>query len=69
MAEDPTPVPKAASADLAQSPDGAQPRIKAAIRAWRDEHIANGPIARETACWNQLEAALEALAASISKEI
>ncbi len=44
-------------------------RIAAAIRKWRDEVIANGPIARETACWNHLDAALDPLAAAILKEI
>jgi hypothetical protein len=49
--------------------DDQRARIIAAIRRWRDEAIANGPIARATACWNHLDAALEPLAAAICKEI
>jgi hypothetical protein len=70
MAEDPTPAAAAAASDAPEAPiQGAETRIRTAVRAWRDEHIAGGPIARTTACWNQLEAALDALTASISKEI
>lgn len=58
-APEPTP---AAQPDLEQ-------RIAAAIRAWRDDLIAGGPIARATECWNHLEAALAHLAKSILKEI
>lgn len=69
MAEDLTPAAAAAPADPAPPLGVAEARVLAAIRAWRDQHIAGGPIARTTACWNQLEAALQALAASICKEI
>ena len=44
-------------------------RLWAAIRAWRDIHIAAGPIARATDCWNHLDAALTGLVQSILKEV
>jgi hypothetical protein len=44
-------------------------RIESAIRAWRDELIAGGPIARITECWNHLEQSLQHLAAAIMKEL
>ena len=44
-------------------------RIDSAIRAWRDELIAGGPIARVTECWNHLEQCLAHLTASIMKEL
>jgi hypothetical protein len=63
MADDTTVgAPAPAKSDL-------ESRVLAAIHAWRDELIANGPIARATECWNHLEAALGHLAASILKEI
>lgn len=64
MAENSTP---AAAASVA-APDR-QARIEAVVRIWRDEHIANGAIARDTGCWNQLQTALAPLVASILKEI
>jgi hypothetical protein len=59
MADDPPAPP--ASADL-------EVRLAAAIRAWRDVHIANSPIAREVACWNHLQSKLDDLVASIMRE-
>ena len=44
-------------------------RIEAAIRAWRDELIAGGPIARAVECWNHLEQSLQPLIAAIMKEL
>jgi len=44
-------------------------RIETAIRAWRDEVIAGGPIARVTECWNHLEQSLQHLTAAIIKEL
>ena len=44
-------------------------RIEAAIRAWRDQVIAGGPIARATECWNHLEQSLQHLTAAIIKEL
>jgi hypothetical protein len=44
-------------------------RIETAIRAWRDEVIAGGPIARVTECWNHLEQSLQSLTAAIIKEL
>ena len=44
-------------------------RILAAILAWRDRHIAGGPIARAVECWNHLDEALQHLAADIAKEL
>ena len=70
MADEPAPAPAAEpSPTPAAPPPDLEARIAAAIRTWRDELIANGPIARATECWNHLEAALGKLAASILKEI
>jgi len=44
-------------------------RIEAAIRAWRDDLIAGGPIARAVECWNHLEQSLQPLIAAILKEL
>ena len=44
-------------------------RILAAILAWRDRHIAGGPIGRAVECWNHLDEALKHLAADIAKEL
>ena len=55
-------------ASAAQAPD-LEARVWAAIQAWRAAHIAGGPIARVTACWNHLEATLGHLAQAILKEI
>jgi len=44
-------------------------RIETAIRAWRDDLIAGGPIARVTECWNHLEQSLQPLIAAIMKEL
>ena len=44
-------------------------RIEAAIRTWRDDIIAGGPIARITECWNHLEQSLQHLASAIMKEL
>jgi hypothetical protein len=62
MADDASPPIETASVDRAA-------RIAATIRAWRDQMIAGGPIARDTACWNHLDAALDSLAAILLKEI
>ncbi len=43
--------------------------VATVIRNWRDAHIANGPIARDVASWNHLNAALDHLATSLLKEI
>jgi hypothetical protein len=70
MADDLTPpAVAAAKPDPAPGASDRAARLSAAIRKWRDALIAGGPIARDTACWNQLEAALEPLAASLLKEI
>lgn len=69
MAETFSPAEPVAPADPSDAPDDPGARVLAAIRHWRDAVIANGPIARSTACWNQLDAALEPLAAAICKEI
>jgi hypothetical protein len=61
--------PEAAAAPPAPAPvESLEGRIAAAIARWRDAHIAGGPIARATDCWNQLQAALAHLAASLTKE-
>ena len=62
--------PEAPSAQpaVAPAPD-LEARLWAAVCAWRDAHIAGGPIARATECWNHLEAALGRLVASILKEV
>jgi hypothetical protein len=44
-------------------------RIAAVLRTWRDDSIANGPIARDVGAWNQLDAALDDLASALLKEI
>jgi hypothetical protein len=70
MADETTAAASAASTATPASPaPDLEARVVAAIRKWRDELIANGPIARATECWNHLEAALAHLAASILKEI
>ena len=62
-AQTPTPTPATpARPDL-------EARILAAILAWRDRHIAGGPIGRAVECWNHLDAALTHLAADIAKEL
>ena len=64
MADDTPAAPTPASA-----PTSLEARIEAAIRAWRDEVIAGGPIARATECWNHLEQSLQHLTAAIIKEL
>ena len=64
-APSPTSAPAAASA---AAPD-LEARLWACICAWRDAHIAGGPIARITECWNHLDAALGGLVQSILKEV
>jgi hypothetical protein len=59
MADDPAARPVSANLEA---------RLVAAIRAWRDTHIANSPIAREVACWNHLQSKLDDLVASIMRE-
>jgi len=69
MADD-TPAASAPAPTPASQPAPAlEARIEAAIRAWRDELIAGGPIARVTECWNHLEQCLAHLTASIMKEL
>lgn len=71
MADDPIDAANAAAPPSPGSPaDATSPesRLWAALREWRDAHIAGGPIARSTECWNHLEASLRRLAASILKE-
>jgi hypothetical protein len=58
--------PLGAPSSDAETPEA---RLWAAIRTWRDAHIAGGPIARATECWNHLEASLQSLTAAILKEI
>ena len=55
-------------ADQPAAPTRAE-RIAAILRAWRDDRIANGPVARDVAAWNQLDAALDDLASALLKEI
>jgi hypothetical protein len=62
-APDPGPRTDAAPAD---------PKLETAlaiVSTWRDQRLAGGPIARETAAWNQLQAELPVLAAAIAKEL
>ena len=70
MAED-TPATALAAAPIPAPADHESPeaRLWAAIRHWRDVHIAGGPIARATECWNHLEASLAHLAGAIMKEL
>jgi hypothetical protein len=65
MADD-TPAAPAPVSDPAPT---LETRIESAIRAWRDEVIAGGPIARVTECWNHLEQSLQHLTAAIMKEL
>jgi len=65
MADDTAPAPAPAPTPASTL----EARIEAAIRAWRDELIAGGPIARVTECWNHLEQCLQHLTAAIMKEL
>jgi len=65
MADDTPAAPAPASAPA----PSLESRIESAIRAWRDEVIAGGPIARVTECWNHLEQSLQPLTAAIMKEL
>lgn len=54
-----------ASGDPEADPEGAALDHK--LQAWLHGHIAGGPIARNTDCWNALWAALPALKAELLK--
>ncbi len=75
MPDTPDPL-AAAEAALRQAEAAAQARtasaatrVAATVDAWVAAQIAGGPIARATACWNHLAAALPALKAALAKEI
>lgn len=55
------------AAEVAQDPR--HESIAAGVRAWLDDHIRNGPIARDVALWNHLMEALAHLPALIAKEL
>ena len=67
MADDTPAAPAPVSAP--ESAQSLEARIDSAIRAWRDDLIAGGPIARVTECWNHLEQCLAHLTAAIIKEL
>ena len=69
MADDTPAAPQPASTAVPTSAPTLEARITAAIRTWRDEVIAGGPIARATECWNHLEQSLQHLASAIMKEL
>jgi hypothetical protein len=70
IAPEPAQEPPAAAAD-APAPvpevDPAAAAIDHKVSAWLYGHIAGGPIARNTDCWNALQAALPALRAELLK--
>jgi len=43
-------------------------RLLAVVLAWRNAHIAGGPIGRAVDCWNHLDGALKHLVAALAKE-
>ena len=71
MADEPIETGELIAGAKAHDPDAEKREagVVAAIREWRDAHIANGPIARDVGAWNHLNAALDHLAASLLKEI
>ena len=61
--------PQAPAEPVADARPDFEQRIFAAVLAWRDRHIAGGPIGRAVECWNHLDEALKHLAADIAKEL
>ena len=61
--------PQPPAPPVAEARPDLEQRLLAAILAWRDRHIAGGPIGRAVDCWNHLDEALKHLAAAIAKEL
>lgn len=71
-AQAPETIVEAASAPSGAAPqpveqDDADASLSHKLLEWISGHIAGGPIARNTDCWNALHAALPALRASLLK--
>lgn len=64
-AEAPEPAPEPQPDPVPEDPAAASLNRK--LTDWLNGHIANGPIARNTDCWNALYAALPALRAELLK--